>query len=142
MELDEKRLEVARAVLVVRVSPLVIEGQGLQQINVRVKNYGAQPIRRIRAALELREGRGRYELSRSVIGPGSSDELIHKVSPPLAVTGLPTWHVAEPSAAYIVTLCFVDSHGREWERVDNGEPKWLNPPKVSGTADLNDLREL
>jgi hypothetical protein len=133
-EQEERRLEVARAVLVLLVRPDMSMAHELQGLRVQVWNYGHQPIRRVAARVHLLGENQQVLLRQSAVGP--DQEALLKIEfrgSPIRVGKpvLPDWRLDLENNVYSVILRFTDAAGREWERTDNGEPTWLNPPSPS-----------
>ncbi|MDG4787285.1 hypothetical protein O7626_15325 [Micromonospora sp. WMMD1102] len=102
-------------------------GKRLLTFSVTVANYGAEPVRGVSALLSsVERPRGYILRVGEVIGPHS--ELRASAKWPLPDGPEPRRSGSELQPAF-VTVNFFDSAGREWVRVDNGEP-------ARGTLDL------
>ena len=131
IERQYEQLQAPRAVLVVQVEPEMYEPSKLGQISVTVHNYGALPIRRVRATVHLKADDIDLEARASVMGPDKRSTLSDEFRSdpiPISQVRLIPWDLGHDSSIYSVTLRFIDAMSREWERTDNGEPVWTNPP--------------
>jgi hypothetical protein len=127
---QETVLRVPRAVMHTSVAPGWAGTRRLRDIAVRVDNYGPEPIRRL--VIVLRSEPDDMDIIMPLVNflpPGDHvrPEVVYEphgveVLSPMEQNNL------------VVTLRFLDLAGREWERVNNGEPTRPTSPLPAITA--------